>query len=112
MKIGIAKEIQVDERRVALIPDVVARLVKQGVEVWVETGAGERACFSDATYEQVGAKIVDQGTLWGEVDVLLKVGVLEDSEVSQVWRGFNYLFKPLGKPRISPETGGAERDRL
>ena len=102
MKIGIAKEIQVDERRVALIPDVVARLVKQGVEVWVETGAGERACFSDATYEQVGARIVDQGTLWGEVDVLLKVGVLEDSEVSQLKSGGVLItfLNPLGNPEL------------
>jgi NAD/NADP transhydrogenase alpha subunit len=102
MKIGIAKESQVDERRVALIPDVVARLVKQGVEVWVEAGAGERACFSDATYEQVGAKIVDQGTLWGEVDVLLKVGVLEDSEVSQLKSGGVLItfLNPLGNPEL------------
>ena len=102
MKIGIAKEIQVDERRVALIPDVVARLVKQGVDVWVETGAGERACFSDATYEQVGARIVDQGTLWGEVDVLLKVGVLEDSEVSQLKSGGVLItfLNPLGNPEL------------
>jgi NAD(P) transhydrogenase subunit alpha len=102
MKIGIAKESQVDERRVALIPDVVARLVKQGVEVWVESGAGERACFSDATYEQVGAKIVDQGTLWGEVDVLLKVGVLEDSEVSQLKSGGVLItfLNPLGNPEL------------
>ncbi|HEY9865083.1 MAG TPA: Re/Si-specific NAD(P)(+) transhydrogenase subunit alpha, partial [Candidatus Obscuribacterales bacterium] len=102
MKIGIAKESQVDERRVALIPDVVARLVKQGVEVWVEAGAGERACFSDGTYEQAGAKIVDQGTLWSEVDVLLKVGVLEDSEVSQLKSGGVLItfLNPLGNPEL------------
>jgi NAD(P) transhydrogenase subunit alpha len=35
MRIAIAKEIEVGERRVALIPDSVARLVKQGVEIWV-----------------------------------------------------------------------------
>lgn len=43
MRIAVAKEIEVGERRVALIPDVVAKLVKQGLEVWVETGAGERS---------------------------------------------------------------------
>ncbi|WP_079677601.1 Re/Si-specific NAD(P)(+) transhydrogenase subunit alpha [Planktothrix sp. PCC 11201] len=102
MKIGIAKESQVDERRVALIPDVVARLVKQGVEVWVESGAGDRACFSDGTYEQAGAKIIDQGTLWSEVDVLLKVGVLEDSEVSQLKSGGVLItfLNPLGNPEL------------
>ena len=46
MRIAVAKEIEVCERRVALIPDIVARLVKQGVEVSVETGAGERAFFN------------------------------------------------------------------
>jgi hypothetical protein len=41
MKIAVAKEIEFGERRVALVPDVVARLVKKGVEVLVGQGAGE-----------------------------------------------------------------------
>ncbi len=102
MKIGIAKESQVDERRVALIPDVVGRLVKQGVEVWVEAGAGERACFSDSAYEQVGAKIADQGTVWRESDVLLKVGVLQEFEVPQLRSGGVLIsfLNPLGNPEL------------
>jgi len=50
----------------------------------------------------VGAKIVDQGTLWGEVDVLLKVGVLEDSEVSQLKSGGVLItfLNPLGNPEL------------
>ena len=72
MKIAIAKEIQVDERRVALVPEVAARLVKQGIEVWIEAGAGERAFFSDATYEQVGVKVIgDSATVWREADIVL-----------------------------------------
>ncbi len=47
MKVAIAKEIEVGERRVALIPDIVARLVKQGIEIWVEAGAGEGSFFSN-----------------------------------------------------------------
>lgn len=74
MKIGVAKEIDMGERRVALIPDTVSRLVKQGLEVWVEAGAGEQAFFADAAYEAAGATIVaDTARLWGEADVLLKV---------------------------------------
>lgn len=74
MKIGVAKEIEVGERRVALIPDTVGRLVKQGFEVWVETGAGDAAFFSDAAYEAAGATLVSEtAKLWREVDVLLKV---------------------------------------
>ena len=74
MKIAVAKEIEVCERRVALIPDTVAKLVKQGLEVWVEAGAGEQAFFSDADYEAAGAKIIsDSAQLWSEADILLKV---------------------------------------
>ena len=74
MKIAVAKEIEVCERRVALIPETVAKLVKQGLEVFVEAGAGEKAFFSDADYETPGAKIIsDSAQLWSEADILLKV---------------------------------------
>jgi len=81
MRIAVPKEIEVCERRVALIPDTVARLVKQGLEVWMETGAGDRAFFTDAAYEAAGAKIiVDAATLWGEADILLKVSPPQERE--------------------------------
>lgn len=109
MKIAVAKEIEVGERRVALVPDVVARLVKQGVEVWVEAGAGDRAFFSDAAYEAAGAKIVsDPGYLWWEADVLLKVGVPQEredgrSEVEMLREGAVLIsfLNPLGEPAIA-----------
>lgn len=80
MKIAVAKEIEVCERRVALVPDIVAKLVKQGLEVSVEAGAGERAFFSDAAYVAAGAKIVDTALLWGEADILLKVSPPQERE--------------------------------
>ena len=81
MKIGVAKEIDMGERRVALIPDTVSRLVKQGVEVWVEAGAGEQAFFADAAYEAAGATITtDTARLWSEADVLLKVSAPRERE--------------------------------
>jgi len=74
MKIAVPKEIVADERRVALVPETVARLVKSGMEVLVETGAGERACFSNQTYKEAGAKLIpDPATLFREADVVLKV---------------------------------------
>jgi NAD(P) transhydrogenase subunit alpha len=88
MRIAVAKEIEVGEHRVALIPDVVAKLVKQGLEVWVEKGAGEGAFFSDRAYEDAGAKIIaDTGTLWREADVWLKVGVPYEHEIDQMREG-------------------------
>ncbi|MBW4474926.1 MAG: Re/Si-specific NAD(P)(+) transhydrogenase subunit alpha [Stenomitos rutilans HA7619-LM2] len=81
MKIGVAKEIDMGERRVALIPDTVSRLVKQGLEVWVEAGAGEKAFFADAAYEAAGATVIaDAAHLWGEADILLKVSPPRERE--------------------------------
>jgi len=103
MKIAIAKESHVNERRVALIPDVVAKLVKQGLEIQVEAGAGERAFFSDKAYEDAGAKIVgDTAALWREAQVLLKVGVLQEEEVDKLQEGSILIgfLNPLGNPAI------------
>lgn len=103
MKIAIAKESNVNERRVALIPDVVAKLVKQGLEIEVEAGAGERAFFADKAYEEAGAKIVgDTAALWREADVLLKVGLLQEGEVEQLREGSILIgfLNPLGNPAI------------
>ena len=108
MRIAVPKEIEVCERRVALIPDTVARLVKQGAEVWIEAGAGDRAFFTDAAYEAAGAKIIaDTATLWGEADVLLKVSPPQEREDGRsetdllrsgaVLIGF---LNPLGNPSV------------
>ena len=73
MKIAVPKEITPGERRVALTPDAVAALVKCGLEVLVERGAGEGAFFTDAAYEKAGARVVDADALYGQADVVLKV---------------------------------------
>lgn len=115
MKISIAKEIEVCERRVALVPDTVSRLVKQGFEVFLESGAGERAFFSDADYEAAGATIVkDSATLWGEADILLKVsppqtredGVSEIDSLKENAVLISFL-NPLGNPELAQKL--AER---
>lgn len=103
MKIAIAKETELGERRVALVPDTVTRLIKQGAEVWVETGAGEGSFFSDIAYEEAGAKIIsDTATLWREADLVLKVGKLQDAEVDQLRTGSILIsfLDPLGKPTL------------
>lgn len=111
MRIGVAKEIEVGERRVALIPDTVNRLVKQGFEVWVETGAGDSTFFSDAAYEAVGGTIItDTAKLWGEVDILLKVKPPQQRENGQhevhLLREGTVLISfldPLGNPALSQQ---------
>ncbi len=111
MRIAVAKEIEVCERRVALNPDTVARLVKQGLEVCVETGAGERSFFSDSAYEAAGAKIIsDSATLWQEADVLLKVSPPQErenggSEVDLLKEGAVLVsfLNPLGNPVVAQQ---------
>lgn len=72
--VGIPKEIFPGECRVAATPDTAKRLQKLGFEVWVESGAGAAASFTDAAYEQVGCTIVaDTAQLWQDADLILKV---------------------------------------
>jgi NAD(P) transhydrogenase subunit alpha len=72
--VSVPKESASGERRVALTPDVVKRLVGQGVEVRIEHDAGRTASHSDALYESAGATIVsDRDAVWREADVVLRV---------------------------------------
>jgi NAD(P) transhydrogenase subunit alpha len=57
MRVGVPKESAPGERRVALVPEVVARLAQGGFEVVLESGAGKAASFPDATYEEAGARV-------------------------------------------------------
>ncbi|MEX0674993.1 MAG: Re/Si-specific NAD(P)(+) transhydrogenase subunit alpha [Gaiellaceae bacterium] len=59
MRVGVPKETAPGERRVALVPDAVQKLVQKGHEVVVEKGAGAEASFADADYEAAGATIGD-----------------------------------------------------
>ncbi|MSW21184.1 MAG: alanine dehydrogenase, partial [Actinobacteria bacterium] len=56
--LGVPREIKTAERRVALTPDGVRELERHGINVFVETGAGEGASFSDNDYRAAGADIV------------------------------------------------------
>ena len=74
MRIAVPKEIREDERRVALVPESVRELVKAGIEVAVEGGAGATAFLPDAAYEQAGASIEKEvGALLRGADFVLKV---------------------------------------
>ena len=73
MKVGVPKETLPGERRVALDPATVRKLVSSGLEVLVEHGAGESAFFPDSLYEASQARLVEAGALHAEADVTLKV---------------------------------------
>jgi len=74
MIVAIPKEILPEENRVAAIPATVKELIKKGMEVIVEAGAGEKAFFSDDNYKETGATIEkDTKKLYGQADLVLKV---------------------------------------
>ncbi|MBZ5588741.1 MAG: Re/Si-specific NAD(P)(+) transhydrogenase subunit alpha [Acidobacteriia bacterium] len=74
MKIAVPREIRSGERRVALVPESVKKLVKAGIGVTVERGAGEAAFFTDSLYREEGAEVEgDVAKLYGGADLVLKV---------------------------------------
>ncbi len=87
MKVGVPKEIAEGEHRVGIVPETVARLVKDGFEVLVETGAG-RDYNLDENYESAGASIVGgAGEIYAEADLIVKVARPTEDEIGQMHEG-------------------------
>ena len=73
MKIGVPKETAEDERRVALVPEAVGKLLGKGLEVVVERGAGAAALIPDEQYSEAGATLTDNLDDVYSADVVVKV---------------------------------------
>ena len=74
MIVGVPKESYPGERRVALVPLVIPNLTKAGLEVIIESRAGEPAGYPDAAYAEKGAKIVpDRAALFAQADIVTQV---------------------------------------
>jgi H+-translocating NAD(P) transhydrogenase subunit alpha len=97
MKVGVARESEPGEARVAVVPDTVRRLVSDGVEVLVEQGAGEAAAFADADYEGAGARLAAAEELYATADVVCKVRRPSIEEVERLRAGqvLIALLQPL-----------------
>ncbi|MBT6200680.1 MAG: NAD(P)(+) transhydrogenase (Re/Si-specific) subunit alpha, partial [Bacteroidetes Order II. Incertae sedis bacterium] len=100
--IGVPKETASGERLVALIPEVVARLVKAGATLNIEAGAGESAHYSDAAFEKVGASLVSREAAFSS-DIVVKVQPPSAEEIGLMKDGGAYIgfMKPLDEPDIS-----------
>jgi len=99
MRIGVPKETAPGEKRVATVPDVVAKLIKLGFSVAVESGAGDAANFADDTYRAAGAEVLGSAAeLWGTSDIVFKVRPPSAEEV--------------GLLRESPSAHGAHLQEL
>ncbi|WP_417720480.1 Re/Si-specific NAD(P)(+) transhydrogenase subunit alpha [Salipiger sp.] len=85
MKIGTPREIASGENRVAMTPDSAVQLQKLGYECLIESGAGEKAGFSDALYTAAGVSVVEGAeALWAQSDIIAKVRIPEISELERL----------------------------
>jgi proton-translocating NAD(P)+ transhydrogenase subunit alpha len=74
MLVWVPREVAPGETRVAATPETVKRLVKEGLEVVVESGAGDQATLGDDRFEDAGARVTPPGPgEWSRADVVLKV---------------------------------------
>ncbi len=80
MKAGVLKETWPGETRVAVVPGVVPALVKAGIEVVVESGAGHAAGFPDAQYVEKGATLASRETVLADCSLLLTVRSLSGGQ--------------------------------
>jgi H+-translocating NAD(P) transhydrogenase subunit alpha len=76
MTVGVPLETYPGEKRVALVPTLAAQLKKKGLEVIVEAGAGASAGYTDAAYEEKGARLGTRAEVFSSADAILQVRTL------------------------------------
>ena len=101
MKIGVARETAEGERRVALVPEAIARLKPAGIEVIVEEGAGAGAHLPDGAYEAAGATVVPTAKLYEQAEIVVRVQKPSEAEVGRLRKGQALIgfLQPLIDPR-------------
>jgi NAD(P) transhydrogenase subunit alpha len=108
MKVAVLKETAPGERRVALVPEMIGRLKGAGLDVLVESGAGEGAWFDDAAYAEAGATIVTRRELVSAADVILTVTKPDAALAGTLRPGQAVIgmLNPLADPGLAAELAG------
>jgi NAD(P) transhydrogenase subunit alpha len=102
MRIGVPKETAAGEHRVALVPEVVARLKAKGVDVLVQSGAGEGAMITDDAYISAGAEIAkDPADVWRS-DVVVCIAPPDPQLIRGL--GADSILIGFLAPLTSPQT--------
>ncbi len=86
MRIAVAKEIRSGEARVALVPDIISKLTKAGLEVVIEAGAGVASGFPDSEFTAAGAT-VKSGNVISDADVIASVTALTPDQMKSLKKG-------------------------
>jgi len=86
MRIAVAKEIRSGEARVALVPDIISKLTKAGLEVVIEAGAGIPSGFQDSEFTAAGST-VKSGNVISDADVVASVTALTPDQMKSLKKG-------------------------
>ncbi len=86
MRVAVAKEIKAGEKRVALVPDIISKLTKAGLEVVIESNAGLASEYSDKQFTDAGA-LVKNGDVLVNADVVLSVQPLTPAQIKTLKKG-------------------------
>ena len=86
MRVCVPKEIKTGEKRVALVPDIISKLIKAGLEVVIESGAGVLSEYSDKQFTDAGAQI-KSGDVLANSDVVLSVQPLTPTQIKSLKKG-------------------------
>jgi len=105
MKVGVARETAPGERRVALVPETLARIQKAGAEVVVERDAGLGSHFLDSAYEAAGATIVSTEELYAQADLVVRVQKPSAAEAARLRSGQAVVgfMQPLLDPKLAAD---------
>lgn len=87
LKIGIPKETEHEENRIAIVPQAAGLLVQNGHEVLIEKGAGDKAHFPDNKYSEQGAQILYSREDVFKADIILKVAPMTIDEIKLIKQG-------------------------
>jgi NAD(P) transhydrogenase subunit alpha len=107
--IGVVRETAPNERRVALVPDVVKKLKPLGANVVLQTGAGDPTFLPDASYGDTVATLDDPRAVLGRADVVFKVAPPTLDEIAAMREGT--ILLGILQPHANPERTKALRDR-
>lgn len=87
MKIGILKETQKGEKRVAISPNIAKQLASKGFELLLEEDAGKTSSYKNSDYKEVEVKVEKRGVVFKESDVLVKINPFDEEDLKLVDKG-------------------------
>jgi NAD(P) transhydrogenase subunit alpha len=87
MKLGILKETQKGEKRVAISPNIAKLLIEKGFEVLVEEDAGYSCSFKNSDYSKVGTQIRSKSDIFNNADVIIKINPFDNDELEKLKKG-------------------------